>query len=163
MAEIIVGSEAINRATYKGVGDTVVNQSVTANGAGIIHTVELYLYTGGNFKVGIFYVSGSNRLTTRSTADLGSLPDGKSTITGLSLAVETGDMIGIYTSGGRIDSGNDYGGIWIQPGELVPCNNALFSSQGAPTISLKGIGTTTPAAPAAAARTFTRPAMWGRF
>ncbi len=143
MTAITVGNAAIDRASRAPANYTHIDKVNPANGTGTIDTVAVYIYTAvSSAKVGIFYVVSANNLTCRSYANLGALSVGLNTITGLSLAVQTGDYIGIYIAGGEMDRADSGGANWVKSGDNIPCTNLDFGTPGTRLYSLSGSGTT---------------------
>jgi len=102
---IDVGSAAINRVQALAGSTTAIEIANPANESGNITKVSIFAATGGSgWKVGTFYGSGSD-YTSRDSANLPAISAGLNTITGLSIAVESGDFIGVYipVSAGTID------------------------------------------------------------
>ncbi|MBA7467763.1 hypothetical protein ES707_02984 [subsurface metagenome] len=117
---IDIGEAAVWRAGSSGPGDTYINTGNPANASGIIDTVEIWAkedMTG--CKVGTFYKTNGNTLKCRSVVEIGDVPSGsKQTFTDLSLAVVTGDYIGIYPDSGRVAYISFGGaGVWIKSGD----------------------------------------------
>jgi len=115
-----IGDGAINGNGFGDAGDTWINKGNPANAAGVITTVKIWAdinMTG--CKVGIFYLTGTNKLKCRSAATIGSVTaGGERTFSGLSLAVEAGDYIGASASTGRIEASYDsYDGTWEKSGD----------------------------------------------
>lgn len=119
MAAIDVGAEAINRARAypnRAMGVSKVNP---ANDSGTLDTVTVYTSTAYSpLKVGTFLDNGSNSLTTRDSADLGTPSIGLNTFTGLSIDVVAGDYLGFRQGEDSAKAGVDYGtggaGYWYK-------------------------------------------------
>ena len=77
MAEIVIGSEAINRADFYGAGGTRVVKDNPANGSGTITSIEIWAKASlSDCEVAIFYVVSGNNLSTRDTETIGSVTGG---------------------------------------------------------------------------------------
>jgi hypothetical protein len=145
VAVITVGSEAIDRASLFASSYTGVVNGNPANAAGIIHTVEVYMQAAGSIDVAMFYVVSGNYLSTRSDITLNGLVAGFNRVTGLSLAVQAGDFIGVHPlSAASIDMDEVGSPLWYRTLDWIPCTNYVFNVGGERTISLKGIGSTLP-------------------
>ena len=145
MTVITIGNAAITRASIGYAGTTYVDEFAPADGTGTIDTIKAFMYiaTTATAQVGIFYRTTGTSLSTRSVADLGPLAIGLNTITGLSLAVETGDFIGIYhATNGNIRRSDIYGASQSKAGDQIPSNNVDFGAAGTMILSLQGTGTT---------------------
>ena len=142
---ISIGSTNITAAGSWPNGYTLVNKSNPANAGGTIDTI--HIQTGSQidgFVVATFYLVGTNTLTARSRALIGTVASGGSTIN-VTLSVSTGDYIGYYCSGGMVQSNNEDGGVWYLTGDKTQCVSTLFSSDASDdslSISLYGTGST---------------------
>ena len=149
MAVINIGSAAIDRASAASANTTYVDETAgtAADGTGTIDTVTVFMetaHTNGLAEVGIFYRTTGTSLTTRSNASLGSLAAGLNTITGLSLAVQAGDWIGIYfPTSGSIRRATAGGTTQLKAGDNIPCTNVDFGATQGRIYSVHGTGTTT--------------------
>lgn len=113
MAVIDVGSAATDRASYKLNGYTWISYDNTANDTGTLDTFEVFAVSGyglSGFKAGTF--SGSSAtFTNRDYESIGNVTAGsKQTFGGLNCDVTSGDKIGCYYSGGRIEGITSGGG-----------------------------------------------------
>lgn len=100
-----IGYDAINRSSTSNPGNTVVLLNQVATVAGVVETVEIWAYNNmGGVRVGTF--ARSNYICTpRDSHYIGTVYGGaKRTYSGLSIAVEVGDCIGIYWSSGYLDA-----------------------------------------------------------
>lgn len=145
---IDVGTAAINRASELSTGGTtLILKDNPANESGTITSIEIWAATDlANCEIGIFTnVSGTN-FTSRSNTTLGAVTSGsKQTFSGLSLAVQTGDYLGIYFSSGTIEMASTGGeGYWYLAGDNIPCSDTTFTYTASTTriLSLYGIGST---------------------
>ena len=93
-----IGMPAISSQIFHGEW-TFINVGKTATHDGVIESVNLYMYAVGTgavgYKVGTFYGSGTD-YTCRDFVALAELSVGLNNVTGLSIHVEVGDMIGLY-------------------------------------------------------------------
>jgi hypothetical protein len=128
MTTVNVGSDLIDRADTTGSGNTLVLVNNPLSAAVTITRVAVHnraAMTG--VKVGLFYVVSGDNLTCRATATLGDLPEGSSTITGLSLAGQSGDMLGLYFTGGTLEWDYSGAGVRVKAGDHMACVNAAFT------------------------------------
>jgi hypothetical protein len=143
MAAIDIGDEPTDRASNDPPGYTMVPKGNPANDTGTIDTVELWVNQPGTFEVATFYVVAGTNLTTRASASLGALGGSYNIITGLSLAVQTGDYLGYHSADGSLDRGATGGlGTLYKAGDYIPCTNAAFTDTADYVTSLKGTGST---------------------
>lgn len=105
MTAIDIGPGAINRDHYFQIIVTCIDLANPANEDGSLDTIYIYMYIAGqNVKCGTFYGSGSS-WTSRDYQTLGSVASGSvQTFSGLDVAVEAGDIIGVYGSSGYIET-----------------------------------------------------------
>lgn len=148
MAAIDIGNTASDRAEYETIDNyTYVDRVNPADGTGTITTIEIWAKTSlANCEVATFYVVSGNTLSTRDTHTIGAVTSGsKQTFSGLSIAVQTGDYLGITWTLGAIekDSGTTN---WYKSGDNIPCTDVTFILAASPngaTMSLHGTGATT--------------------
>ena len=107
-----VGDAAIDRNSNNTVGYTYMVDQNPADADGNVTEVQIYVHTQATISVGIFYETGTKQFKCRSAASLGFRAVGYHSITGLSLAVQTGDLIGAYTAGGTIDLSTNIAGSY---------------------------------------------------
>lgn len=113
MTNITIGAGAADyEATTMVAGYTRIDKTNPANANGILNTISIFANTAmTGVKVGTFYLVSGTTYRCRSYAVIGSVPSGsKQTFTGLSIAVNTGDYIGIYATGGSIERSSTGGG-----------------------------------------------------
>jgi hypothetical protein len=131
MALIDIGAAATDRDTSFGGGDyTLINKDNPANATGIITSVEIWANTAiVGCEVATFYSTGTDQFSTRATATIGAVAAGsKQTFTGLSLACQIGDYIGIHFTSGRIEASSVGGaGYWYAVGDNIPCTTTKFT------------------------------------
>ena len=101
---IDLGNPCTNEALAGAANYTYLQMINTADADGTIDEVCLYINFAGSFYIGIFYPTTGNNYKCRSAADLGALSLGLNTKTGLSLAVHSGDVIGFWSSSGKVDA-----------------------------------------------------------
>jgi hypothetical protein len=152
MSVIDVGPGATDRAGSQGYGDTYIDIDNPANASGIINSVELWFDTNASgVKVGVFYGSGT-AYTCHGYVSIGSVTAGSKQTFAVNLAVQSGDFLGVYFTGGDIDYGGT-GTIYIKAGDHTADGyNTGYASLGAP-ISIYATGITPPAAPTGLAAT----------
>ncbi|GAI93142.1 unnamed protein product, partial [marine sediment metagenome] len=108
---------------------TLVNGGVTASIRGHVRSIDIFPNSNlSGCKVGIFYKykEGWN-FKVRSSVGLGNVSAGFSTISGLSLAVEVGDYIGMYYASGAMErsiSGEE--GLHFEPGDYCDVGDTVY-------------------------------------
>lgn len=147
MADIDIGSPAIDRNVSWGTIRTTINKDNPANLSGKITSVEIWAKENmSNCEVATFYVVSGNSLSTRDTQAVGSVTAGSKQTFEVDLNVEEGDYLGIYYTAGDIElSSADYVGVWHSgpdTSDLIPCTNHEFGYTATKTMSLYGTGTT---------------------
>ncbi len=145
MADIDIGSAAIDRNTYGTPGYTWIYNDNPANASGSITSVEIFAVSGydlSDFEVAIFYIVSGANMSTRDYETIGSVTGGsKQTFSGLDMDVETGDFIGGYWSAGRLELGNASGVTYYYlSGDNIPCTDLTFSYASNYTGSIYGEG-----------------------
>lgn len=164
MAAIAVGPAATNRASVTVAGNTVLDLANAADGTGTIDTVTVYVASQiTTAKVGLFYLSSGTTYVCRSSYTTGVLTTGLNTLTGLSLAVQSGDVIGIYHATGTVDRADSGGTSAYVSGEYADAgDSASYTTSGqARIISVHGAGATVEAGQPAARRMANVPGAWG--
>jgi len=142
---IDIGSNAIDRAEVDAsTHDTVINKDNPANANGFITSVEIWAHADlTNCKVGIFYLTDTNKLKCRSATTIGSVIAGaKRIFSGLSLEVRVGDYLGIFWDYGSMERDTSgYLGNYSYPGDMcfVGSENS-YDFEAGPTLSLYGSG-----------------------
>ncbi|MBA7535455.1 hypothetical protein ES705_27711 [subsurface metagenome] len=135
---IDVGAQAINRATSTVSGYTIISKENPVNQAGTLKKVAVFFDTAcTGLKIGIFTQVSPDTLTTRSWVEIGSAPAGYSEHD-VNLAVEPGDFIGYYCTGGYIDRDNTGEGYWYLQSPQIPCTDQTFTFSASRTQSLFG-------------------------
>ena len=146
--DIYVGSPAIDRGTVRVSGSTYVDYA-TANETGTITQVQIYPVAGQdlvNCEIAIFYVPGADpdNLTTRDTEFIGAVVGGAVRTFDVDLDVEAGDYIGIYFTGGELETDTSgFLGVFYKAGDQIPCDDVDFGQMAGDALSVYGIGTTT--------------------
>lgn len=142
---IDIGADAIDRLSSGVVTWTRIGKDNPANASGTITSVEIWAYTEiSDCIVGTFYTTNGNTLKCRDSEAIGTVTAGsKQTFSGLSIAVEAGDYLGIYGTAGAIERHTSgYNGIWAIGGEYIdPGDEATFNWYAGDAISLYGTGT----------------------
>ena len=142
MANIDIGAPAIEeRSSSLSGGYTVIEASNPANLSGIITLVKIFAESAMiGVKVGIFYKTNGNTFSTRSSVTLGNVAD-RDTEHIVNLAVEAGDYIGIYFTGGSIvRDTTGFVGAWLHLDDDIPCTNVDFTFYDGDQYSLEGEG-----------------------
>lgn len=145
MAAISVGPAASDRANATVAGNTVLDLANAADGTGTIDTITIYVASQiTTAKVGLFYLSGGTTYVCRSSYTTGVLTTGLNTLTGLSLAVNSGDFIGIYHATGTVDRADSGGTSAYVVGEYADAGDSASytTASQARIISVHGAGTT---------------------
>jgi len=131
-SSIDAGAAASNRASELTYGYTLLDKTNPADGNGTITSVEIWANTNlGGCKVGTFYEDGgSGKYTCRDSASIGSVTSGsKQTFSGLSIDVQTGDLIGIYYSSGTLERDGTGGDAWQYSGDAFGTSQATYSDK----------------------------------
>ncbi len=133
MPVIDVGTYPINMPNTFGGGSTVILKNNPANGSGNLTDFLVWANSNlaGTNKVGCFYFVSGTTYTCRSDVTIGTITAGSvQTFTGLSFAVVTGDLLGMYWSSGNMEGDLSVGaGYWAKAGNQVTTGNSTtFSS-----------------------------------
>ncbi len=143
--EIDVGSAAIDRDAIGYTNTfTFILKDNPANDTGTLDTVEVWAYTDlTGLKVGTFSGSGTS-YNDRDYETIGSVTSGaKRTFTGLSIDVVTGDFLGMYVSGGRMErSSSGYSGYGYKEGDQFGSGSQTYTVISDTTLSLYATGET---------------------
>lgn len=117
-----IGAEAIDRGTYITSHWTIIAKTNPAAEAGTITSIEIWARTDiTGLRVGTFYTTNGNTLKCRdSEAIAGTITAGSKVTKPVSLAVEIGDYIGCYYTGGTLEV-DEYGypGKWHVANEYI--------------------------------------------
>ncbi|MBA7534455.1 hypothetical protein ES705_26701 [subsurface metagenome] len=131
MEDIDVGLAAIVRNMSCVQNMTYIVEGNPVTGTGTITRVEIYAkeqFTG--LQIGIFYSTGTNRFSTRSTVTIttGVVTAGYHIYT-VNLAAQAGDRIGFMaTTGDNIAAGvSDAEAHWRKSGDHIPCSDVEFT------------------------------------
>ncbi len=119
MPAIDVGQEAINRDATSPANYTWVQKANPANLAGTITSIDIWAATAlSGCKVGLLYLIGGLTYKVRSVATIGNVPSGSKQTFPVDLAVEAGDVLAIFFSGGTVERGTGGGdGYWYLEGD----------------------------------------------
>jgi len=137
-----IGAEAINRDSNAGLGWTNINKDHPATIAGIITSIDIWAFediTG--LRVGTFYTTNGSTLKCRDSEDIAGIITAGSKVTkAVSIAVEIGDYIGMYNTGGYVESDTEgYAGRWYASADyLDPGDEAAYGFADDDAISLGG-------------------------
>jgi hypothetical protein len=139
-----VGAAVIDRSgTWTG-SKTYIYTGATCPSTMTVTSVEIWAETNmTDVKVGSFYLNGGN-YTARNSTTLGTVTAGsKQTFTGLSFAMNTDDVLGIYFTGGALERNDDGGGAYYV-GDGFTGNNYYNSTTAQCSIKfIEGITTPT--------------------
>jgi len=149
-----VGTPAIDRVNWYSDNYTYVDKNVPSNGSGKLTSIEIYANEEmSGVKVAVFYVVSGNFLTARDSVIIGIVPVGHNQFD-VDLDVNSGDHIGIFWSGGKLERDNTgASGTWYRSGDQTSCVNLVFSHVADRAISLYGTGELPPPPPSDSART----------
>jgi hypothetical protein len=142
MADIDIGSTAIDRASYHTNNYTWITDDNPANDDGTITSIEVWMYLAATaFEVATFIDEGSNVFSTRDSESIGSVTAGsKQTFSGLAMDVQTGDYIGWYDPVGKMEATSGGANVWAKYGDNIPCSSETFGPSSSKTQSLYGEG-----------------------
>lgn len=136
---IDVGSDCIDRPTDLASGYTNIDKNNPANASGTITNVCIWAAVNlANCEVAIFQEVAADTFTTRSNVAIGAVTAGSAQNFAVSLAIVTGDYIGIYFSAGLIEKTTAGENRWYKSGDHIPCTSVLFSVSGAAQLSVYG-------------------------
>ena len=137
-----VGSAPTDRAGNISCCQTVLDKANPSTVSGTISSVEFYTaqaITG--CKVGTFYGSGTS-WTLRDYEAIGSVAAGSSTVSGLSITVQPGDIIGVYFTTGALDASTTGGvGVLYKAGDQFVSGAVTYALASGYAISVRGGGT----------------------
>ncbi len=139
--EVDIGAEAKDRSDWIVSDRTVISKTKPAAEAGTITSIEIWARTDiTGLRVGTFYTTNSNKLKCRdSEAIAGTITAGSKVTKPVSLAVEIGDYIGCYYTGGTLEvDSNGYPGKWVTLGEYIDPGDETFYDYLPDEISLGG-------------------------
>ncbi|MBA7540643.1 hypothetical protein ES705_32942 [subsurface metagenome] len=139
---INIGLPAIDRTAHLGGYWTYIEQNNAANESGTIVRVEIWAHEAlTEMRVGIFYLVSGTTYKCRDSAFIGDVAAGsKQVFSGLSLAVQAGDLIGLYFEEGSIDyDPTGHAGQWEVEGDHAHTNDeATYDDVGGAGSSLFG-------------------------
>ena len=140
---IDIGPGAINRGSYASNGYTRVDLNNPANEPGIITSVQVWAYSSSmqNTVVGTFYNTGTDKYKCRDSEAIGMVfANRQETFTGLSIAVEEGDFLGIYWSTGYCETDTSgFAGMYRVSGEHIdPDDEATYTLYAGDALSIYG-------------------------
>ena len=139
---IDIGPEAINRSDTSVSGNTYIELTNPANATGMLTSFEIYASSKmSGVKVGTFYGSSSS-YTARDYETIGDVGAGsKQTFTGKTCEVSSGDYIGIYYSGGTIESSvSGYSGAYGKGGDQFGAGTQTYTLYDGDADSCYGTG-----------------------
>ena len=144
MTAISVGPAASDRAASATANLTLLDLGNAADGTGTIDTVTVYVGTQiSTAKIGLFYLVSGTTYKCRSSYTTSTLSTGLNTLTGLTLAVKSGDFIGIYwATTGTIDRADSGGTSAFISGDYADVGDEGSYSSGSRIYSIHGAGTT---------------------
>jgi hypothetical protein len=138
-----VGSDAINRDGLWVVGYTLIDMANPSLVNGVINNVKLWYATPATgVKVGTYFGSGTD-YTCRASASLGNVAaDVLVEFTGLSIAVQEGDFIGVFANTGYIEvsaTGGD--GLYYKGGDQTGSGQQTYENASAETRAMSVFAT----------------------
>jgi len=137
-----IGAEAINRASIQGTDTTNVNKDHPATIAGTITSIDIWANTDiTGLKVGTFYTTNGNTLKCRASATIaGTITAGSKVTKVVSIAVEIGDYIAYFCTGGTIERDTvGYAGLWTAYEDyMTPGDEAVYEFRAGDAVSLGG-------------------------
>jgi hypothetical protein len=151
MSVINIGPGATNRPDNVSGSYTFLQLTNPANAAGTITTIKVWMSTTGAIKVGMFYQVSGSTYKCRSCVTLGSITAGaeRSITTDasgnpISLAAESGDLIGVLVLSGAIDCNVSGAGghLWASGDKMSVGGSASYSTSSGWAISIAGVGST---------------------
>lgn len=137
-----IGVEAINRTSAASANYTRIHREGPAAVAGTITSIEIWAFANiTGLRVGTFYTTNGDTLKCRdSEAIAGTITAGSKVTKAVTIAVEIGDYLGLYFTGGNIESSpSGYAGWWHKEGEHIdPNDEADYTPAEDGTFSLGG-------------------------
>ncbi|KKM88309.1 hypothetical protein LCGC14_1260070 [marine sediment metagenome] len=137
-----IGSEAINRNTSFSNGQTIINKGNPSSSSSDVIGVDIWAASNiTGLIVGTFYVTSGDTLKCRdSEAIAGTITAGGLVHKEVTVAVEIGDYIGCYYTGGEIEwSAPGSQNTWYRAGQYIdPNDEQEYWVSSATTISLGG-------------------------
>ena len=141
---IDVGGACEDRASYTSLlGITLIDLNNAANVSGTLTNICLWINTtgGADWHVGVFHLVSGITYKCRSAANLGALSVGENNKV-VSLTIQTGDFIGVYSASGEyIESDNSGAGHRHKSGnQCVVDSEESYDIITGKTLSLYGTG-----------------------
>jgi hypothetical protein len=129
-----MGAAAISRAWAWPANYTLIEVSNPCNASGTITKVRMFFSTNATgVKVGTFYGSGTD-YTCRASASIGNVSSGAAVEYTVSLAVQSGDFLGIYVASGTIMAATSGGaGNYFKSGDQTAAGQQVYSNSYAET------------------------------
>lgn len=121
-----IGAEAIDRGTLSIYEVTRILKDGQAIVAGTITSIDIWANTNvTGLIVGTFYTTNGDTLKCRdSEAIPGTITAGSKVTKAVSIAVEIGDYIGIYWTGGYLErDSSGFAGFWEKNGKYIDPND----------------------------------------
>lgn len=138
MSEITVGYNGA--APYVDGSKTVCDRNNPANKTGNINTVQLKVLSSGVCKVVPFYLNGSTMTCRGGAVSLGTVTGGSyQTFTGLSMPINQGDFIGMYSPNGIYYALGSQSGYYASS-DKTAAGNTLNSGFGNVKMAVYGEG-----------------------
>ena len=145
---ITIGNAATDRSANVPIDYTRIDYINAADGSGTLDTIEIYLQAAAtdDIYIAIFEEVSANTFTSRDVVNVGPLAIGYHEITTdkasnpISLAVETGDYIGIYCASGQIELDVSGTGFYSLSGNWTSCEDEGFSFIASRQMSLSATG-----------------------
>jgi len=142
---IDIGSAAIDRGSSASPFQMYLSLNNPANESGALTSIEIWCASNisAGLKVGTFYGSGTS-WTCRDYATLGAITAGSKQTFEVNIAVEAGDIIGIYSPSTGVEMDTSGGGGLLYNGgeDWFDSNPHNYSSIGGWDFSVYGIGAT---------------------
>jgi len=137
-AEITIGNAATDRAASIQLYYNRIDYINAASGTGNLTSIELFMAIAAtdDVYVATYYEVSSNRFTARDVVNLGTIGTGYTEFTTdkssnpISLSVETGDFIGIFSLSGSVDldvSGGGFYYYYVKDSNQTSCTNTEFT------------------------------------
>lgn len=137
-----IGQEATDKPSGFDFGSTLINEEISASISGILTSIDIWaLQNITGLIVGTFYTTNGNTLKCRaSQAIAGTITAGSKVTKAVSIAVEIGDYIGCYWTGGMIRAKTSLGaGYWyIEAERIDPNDEAIYDFTPTRDFSLGG-------------------------
>jgi len=144
VSDIDVGADPVARLDSCRAGSTYVDKNNPANASGTLSSVKVWAEANiTGLIVGTFYITNGNTLKCRDSVLIGDVEAGaERTFTDLSIAVEEGDYIGCYFTGGFLEfDPSGYAGFWLGFGKYIdPNDEAEYTFFAGRALSLYGYG-----------------------